>query len=410
MELRLEDPGPGYGQMVMSTDESGVVSWHFAAPAEAVPETSRGAGGPGARTYVIPRTVPAGQPAAPGGTRGLVAGIGRKFLKELVFPLVDPLLGAVGESFAGKWEAKHRPYRIRPFGPDDFTSADVPAVDAEGWRRLGEGRALLFVHGTFSRAHSAFSQPPKDWVGALHGKYGGRMFAFDHFTLSHDPRQNVNWFFEQLPDGIALDLDIICHSRGGLVSRVFSEKLGELKVGSRNVRVGSIVFVGAPNAGTVLANTDRMGDLIDTWTNLLNFIPDGGVSDVLSGIVTVAKQLAVGAVGGLKGLQSMRPGGEFTEWLNSGPRAGDTRYHALTSNYTPGEPGLREFAKNRLMDAIFDGPNDLVVPTDGVYAKNGSGFFPIDDHETFTDTDAVAHTDFFRQRAVQDRIRDWLGA
>jgi hypothetical protein len=68
---------------------------------------------------------------------------------------------------------------------------------------------------------------------------------------------------------------------------------------------------------------------------------DAGVSDVLSGIVTVAKQLAVGALGGLKGLQSMRPGGELPTWLNTGPRAGDTRDFALTSDCTPGEPGLR---------------------------------------------------------------------
>jgi len=354
--------------------------------------------------------VPAETPAAPDRSRGLIAGVGRKFLKELVFPLVDPLLGAVGESFAGKWEAKHRPYRVRPFGPDDYTSGDVAPLDAEGWRRIGAGRALLFVHGTFSRANTAFGELPKDWLGALHGKYEGRVFALDHYTLSHDPRQNVNWFFEQLPEGVALDLDIICHSRGGLVSRILTEKLGELNVGSRNVRTGTIVFVGAPNAGTVLANADRMGDLIDTWTNLLNFIPDGGVSDVLSGIITVAKQLAVGALGGLKGLQSMQPGGDFEKWLNAGPRVGEARYFALTSNYTPGEPGLRDFAKNRLMDSIFKGPNDLVVPTDGVYAENGSGFFPISDYVEFTGTDAVAHTDFFRHRAARDRIREWLGA
>jgi hypothetical protein len=49
------------------------------------------------------------------------------------------------------------------------------------------------------------------------------------------------------------------------------------------------------------------------------------VSDVLAGIITVAKQLAVGAVKGLSGLQSMRPGGEFGTWLNTGPKSGETR-------------------------------------------------------------------------------------
>jgi hypothetical protein len=67
------------------------------------------------------------------------------------------------------------------------------------------------------------------------------------------------------------------------------------------------------------------GDFLDSYTNLLNCIPDAEVSDVRAGIITVAKQLAVGAVKGLSGLQSMRPGGEFGTWLNTGPKSGETR-------------------------------------------------------------------------------------
>src|SRR5262249_55439551 len=181
---------------------------------------------------------------------------------------------------------------------------------------------------------------PKEFVEALHRAYNGRVFAFDHHTLSHDPKQNVNWLLEQMPDGTALDLDIVCHSRGGLVSRLLAEKQSELVLGGRTIRVGKIVFVGSPNGGTILADASHMGDLIDTYTNLLNFLPDNGVTEVLDGVITVAKQLAVGAAKGLPGLQSMRPGGDFAKWLNAGPR-GDTRYFALASNFTPSEPGLR---------------------------------------------------------------------
>ena len=81
----------------------------------------------------------------------------------------------------------------------------------------------------------------------------------------------------------------------------------------------------------------------------------------------------------------------------------------LTSDLSPGEPGLKEFAKNRLVDRIFKGPNDLVVPTDGVFAENGSGFFPIEDKMVFTGEDAVAHTAFFGNAAVRERIMEWLG-
>lgn len=409
LELSIRDPGPDHGQMLLTTDEQGVITWHFAPQPEPAPSDSRSDSPVGqVRRYVIPRSVPAAGPAP--GQRGLIGAAGRKLLKELVFPLVDPLLGAIGESFAASWEAVNRPYRVRRFSPECYDRNETAPFTADDWQRLAGGRALLMVHGTFSRAHSAFGSMPKEFVEELHRHYEGRVFALDHFTLSHGPRKNVNWFFEQIPEEIALDVDIICHSRGGLVSRVLSERLGELNVASRDLKVGKIIFAGSPNTGTILADADRMGDMIDTFTNVLNFIPDAGLSDTIAGVVTVAKQLAVGAMGGLKGLQSMRPEGGFAKWLNTGPRGSETRYFALTSDYSPAEPGLRDFAKNRLMDRVFKGPNDLVVPTNGVFEENGSGFFPIEDKVVFSGEDGVAHTGFFGNRAARARIMEWLSA
>ena len=122
----------------------------------------------------------------------------------------------------------------------------------------------------------------------------------------------------------------------------------------------------------------------------------------------VAKQLAVGAVGGLKGLLAMGSEGEFAGWLNSGPRAGDTRYLALASDYTPTGAGLAEFAKNRLLDAIFKEPNDLVVPTQGVFGPNGSGFFPVEDKLVLSGRDTTAHTDYFKSSKAQEQVLRWL--
>jgi pimeloyl-ACP methyl ester carboxylesterase len=319
-------------------------------------------------------------------------------------------VGAVAEDYALRWEARNRPYAVRPFGPDDYAAPTATAIDGEGWRRLSEGRALLMVHGTFSRAHSAFGAMPREFVAALHERYGGRVFAFDHFTLSHDPKQNVRELLDRMPDGTALDVDIVCHSRGGLVSRLLAERQGELSMGSRSLRVGRVVFVGTPNAGTTLADTAHMGDFIDTYTTLLNLIPSAGVTEVLSGVVTVAKTLAVGAAKGLPGLMSMQPGGEFGSWLNAGDRGAETRYFALASNFSPSEPGLRAMMKNRLMDRVFGGANDLVVPTDGVFASNGSGWFPIEERHVFDGTSGVAHTGFFGSPAAREKIVEWLSA
>lgn len=409
LELRLSEPGEGFGQMVMSANELGVVSWHFAPPE--VRAASRGVveTAPVRRSYLIPREVP---PAAAEGpaSRGIIGVLGTKFLKEMVFPLIDPVIGEISATFVNRMEKRRWPYRVRPFDPANYTSDTAAPLDGAGWSRLSSGRALLLVHGTFSRAHLAFGALPKEYLEKLHQQYGGRVFAFDHFTLSHDPHENVRRLLAEIPDGTSLDVDILCHSRGGLVSRILSEKQGELSMGSRKLRVGKVVFVGAPNAGTGLADPSHVGDVIDVFTNLLNFVPSLGVTDVMTMLIGVVKQAAVGAVGGLDGLASMRPDGEFAKWINAGARSGDTRYYALASNVTPADPGLQHFVMSRGLNKLLKGTNDFVVPTQGVFAENGSGFFPIADKLVLEGDEAVSHTKYFADATARAKILEWLGS
>lgn len=431
IELDVPEPGASNGQMVLVTDEAGVMSWHFAPEEEGSGTRSITASGRGARSYVIRRTVaPSGAPA----TRGLVGAVGKKFLNVMVFPLLDPVFGAVGDHFAGKYEQAKSPYRLRTFTPDDFGVEKAGAIDGGMWEKLGSGRSLLMVHGTFSRAHTAFGTLPRSFVEELHGAYDGRVFALDHFTISHDPKENVEWLIEHMPDGTALDVDIICHSRGGLVSRVLAEKSGELATGSRRMNVGNVVFVGSPNAGTALADPDHIGSLIDRYTNILNFfdlLPDTGVIEVLDGIIMVAKQLAVGAMKGLKGLQAMRPSSEgdpnpFTTWLDSGELP-DVRYFALASDFEPTDPGLKGFLFDKVADRIFStAGNDLVVPTSGVWDRRRSeagggkrgadgadgALFPIPEPQrhVFDGINAVNHCGYFADALAREKIMGWLSA
>jgi hypothetical protein len=244
--------------------------------------------------------------------------------------------------------------------------------------RASVGPGLLMVHGAFGRSHLAWPAAEGD-IEELHRLYGVRVFAFDHFTLSEDPKTNVQWLVSQMPDDIDLTFDIVCHSRGGLVSRVLNEKQSDLSLGGRRLRIGKVVLVGVPNAGTALADAEHVATVLDVFTNLMNFLPDNGVTDVMTMIVEAAKLLAVGAMGGLDGLRSMRPDGDFENWLNAGARSGDTKYFAVASNVTPTEPGLRHLAVSRGLNALLKGANDFIVPAAGVFAENGSGFFPVED-------------------------------
>jgi Caspase domain len=404
--VQLAPPPDGHGQMVLASDELGLVSWSFARSTPGARSLSDRAT---SRTYHVPSAVPdtaTGQPAS----RGLIGIVGRKVIKELVFPILKPMLGSAGASAVQWLETTRWPYRVRTFTPDDYTAADAPSIDRDGWRRLSGGRALLMVHGTFSRSHLAFAALPADVVATLHRQYDGRVFAFDHLFLSEDPAENVRWLVSQLPDDADLTLDIVCHSRGGLVSRVLAEKQGELSLGSRRIRVGKVVLVGVPNAGTALADPAHVETLLDVFSNLINLVPDGTGAPVLSMIVEFAKLAAIGALDALSGLRAMHPAGDFMRRLNAPAAVGDTRYFAVASNVAPVDPGLRHFLRSRALTALLRGGNDLVVPSDGAFGANGASLFPVADPLLLEGDAAVSHTKYFADPRVRDQVMSWLAS
>ncbi len=410
LELEVPEVTEGWGQMLLMTG-SGVAAWQFSEPVAAAPG-SLAAGAP-ARGGTRRRTYQIGLLSGPseGGNprvRGLLGIAGQVVVRVLAFPLVEPVVGRLGDYFAGRWEKEWRPYRVRRFTPDDYARADALELDPPGWERLGEGRALLFLHGAFGRAHTAFGRLPRETVAELDGRYGGRVFAFDHYTLSADPLENARRLVAALPEGARLDLDVVSHARGGLLARVLAECQEEISLGSRELRIERVVFAGTPNAGTVLADIDHLGDLVDAFTTLLSFVPDNGVTDVLGTVITLAKVLAVGALKGLDGLTAMSPKSPFLERLNGGS-APSTRYLALASNYEPTTSALTDWARNRLTDRLFArAENDLIVPTHSVYAANGCPAFPIADPHLFGPADGIAHNAYFATAPATTKLLEWL--
>ena len=405
LQVQVVDPGDGYAQVAMTTDESGMIQWHFPPELDDEPVT-RGDAMPTIRT----RTFTFDTRRVDGtGERGVLSAIAQKLINVYVFPVGKAIVGHVAAKYGEKLELERTPYRVRTFLPGDYATKQATTITGGAWSTLAAGRALLMIHGTNSSTHTAFGELPPAFVDAMHAQYEGRVFAFDHPTLTHDPRQNIETLLDLVPDGITLDVDIICHSRGGLVSRVLAEKQESLQFGTRTLRVGTVIFVGAPNAGTRLADEACIGEYLDTVTNLLNVVPTNGATDALGFVLTGVKLVATGLWSGLKGLHSMQPGGEFGTWLNTGERAKETRYFALASNYTPTQPSLVQLVKDRLMDKVFKGSgNDLVVPTDGVFAANGSGYFPIEGEVVFGAADGVPHTGFFQYARTATQMETWL--
>ncbi|MGH8823864.1 MAG: DUF7379 domain-containing protein [Jiangellaceae bacterium] len=406
IEAEVPGPGTGLGQFLIFTAEDGTVSWHLPVDVPRDPP-SVASRGDDSRVYRVPRAVtPTVQPDG-AGQRGLFGIVGSKLLKVLVFPLVDPVLGKVGDYFASRWEQRHRQNALRTFQPETYRqAAGDPLPD---WSVLAAGPALLFVHGTMSRSHTGFRRIPESLIGELHSRYEGRVLAFDHFTISVDPTENVRWLAKQLPDGLGMTVDVIAHSRGGLVGRVMAERGEELGLGGI-VDVRNLIMVGTPNAGTVLADPEHLGTLLDRVTNLVQLVPDNPVTDTVDVVLAVLKQLAVGAFGGLGGLVSMNPNGSYLREFLNRPATTASTYRAVASDFEPaqGSP-LARTARDAIIDVVFGSiENDLIVPTEGVHHVKGLDGFAPADPLVFPATAAVDHSSFWVQDAFAQKVLQWL--
>ena len=233
-------------------------------------------------------------------------------------------------------------------------------------------RSLLLIHGTFSNAASAFKPLAQstffDDVAQL---YGDRIFAFDHFTISRTPEENVQMLLKSLPDK-AFTFDVITHSRGGLVLRNLVERSSRFGSLSSRFNLGRAVLVAAPNEGTPLATPSRWEDTVGWVANILEMFPENpfttGAEFVANGLVWIAKH----ASGDLPGIHAMDGDGELIRELQSPPGPPAERYSVLVSNYSP-TGGVLQRLLDVGIDQFFNTANDLVVPSEGGWRVDPSG-------------------------------------
>jgi hypothetical protein len=393
--------------LLVEDESSGALSWVI----PDIAREGREAAGPRGLARTLRFTLPLASIAQAQGARGFrdLSDLGKK-IKSYFFKVTDELLGPIIHGFAKKWETKHRPTFTRTFGPDDYQNDDpnFPPLNEAGWRRLSQGRALLFVHGTFSTS-GAFGPLEPSAIAEFSRRYGGRMFAFNHPTMTADPRENAIAFLSDIPASVKLEIDIVCHSRGGLVARQIAA-LGEV---AGSVAVRRIVFVGATNAGTALADDDHMVEMIDRFTTIAKFIPEGTVKKIVDALVLVVKVIGHGFLHDLEGLSAMNPSGEFLRTLNV-PSGAAPDFFAIASDFEP-KPDTPFLSLTRVedlaVDRVFDdAANDLVVPRDGVFSKNGAGGFPIADARClkYGPADAIIHTEFFSEPRTGAKLLEWL--
>ena len=391
LSLRSSAAEDGWGEVLMSTDDAGIVRWHL-------PEETSGQGrGAGARrVYRINPPPVLERPR--NGSRGPIGAIAGKFIVDrLAFPWLEDRMGEA----LGALESRIHGNRVRLLDPAAIGAEEARTMDGESWNRLGEGKALLFLHGTFSRSDKAFKDLPPDFLGGMRERYGDRVFALDHPTVSQTPVDNVKWFMDQIPDGTQLDLDIISHSRGGLLARTLVEHGADFADRGQRLRYDRVVMVGSPHAGTALADPNNFGTLLDVFTNLLALWDPTEIAGV---IVKYVQRLAGGVVDDLTGLGSMRPGSEFLASLASAPPEGVEYYGVGSDISSRRDGGMLDGLLNRLVSGVIPAANDLVVPHESILAT-GVEFAEV---MTLEGSLATSHVEYFQSEVVRKKMTEWL--
>jgi CHAT domain-containing protein len=242
-------------------------------------------------------------------------------------------------------------------------------------------RALVLCHGTFSSSASLAAGLAGSFLTWALRHYDA-VLGFDHWTLSRDPVENAALLGTSLaPAGrsLARSIDLLVHSRGGLVARAFAElPVADAKVAREALR--RVVFVATPHAGTQLATPRRWATAADLLVNLLP-LDGSGLLGKLAGLL--AQVVARGLIGAIPGLEAMDASSTGAGTLvgrltaSGGPPSG-VRYAAVAIDHEAA-PLLRGMLSrsglaglDAAADAFFAMANDLVVDTRSAWSLHAA--------------------------------------
>ena len=370
--------------------------------------------------------------AAPGLRRGFRARVRRGDVIDSM--QVDTLeLSDVGKYLSGL-DDKLTPGQ----GLKRWTGAGLTPLQP-GEKPAATGRILLFIHGTFSNNQSILSEIQLTPEGrALLGRVRAsgqytEVLAFDHPTVAVSPMLNALDLARRF-EGSQAEVDVICHSRGGLVTRWW------LEVFDRAAAARRAILVGSPLDGTSLAAPPRLRNVLSYLTNLNRVLGEGAAAAstlfpflaVVSGLVRMTAVItsvasntplidaAVALIPGLAAQSRVDNNFELDRLNVDGKRAPE--YFAVKSNFETQDPGWKFWkvfvdVKKRVLDAasdvVFPRENDLVVDTESMTILGPKTVVPDDHVKDFGTTDQVHHTNYFRQaeaiRFIAEKLKIPLG-
>ncbi len=303
---------------------------------------------------------------------------------------------------------------------------------------VAKGRILPLIHGTFSNSRNVVDS----FQGTKHGraflqsalnKYD-QVLAWTHPTLSVSPLLNALDLGRRLAHTKA-QVDVICHSRGGLVCRYWREAF------SPGDAAGRSIFVGAPLGGTSLAAPHRLKDVINLISNISTALAKGtglaatvfplaspfltaagGLMKLFGSVTSVAAKtpLVDAAVSLIPGLAAQSRVGNNTEMIRFRSAPVDSQdYFAVQADFEPPPVGWKFWklinirraglaAADVATDAVFAAPNDLVVDTAAMIELADKLRIPKDRTLAYTVKQGVHHVNYFEREETIDFFRERL--
>ena len=309
--------------------------------------------------------------------RGAVGKLIRVAVLKVVGKLASksmPVLAKLCE--AGIWKLKGLLEGWKTVSPQALLAGTLPSANLNATISKDPAkRNLLFIHGTFSYASSAFSalasargSDGKTFFEGLQSLYGNRTFAFDHFTVSRTLEENARALLDQLPKGPCV-FDVITHSRGGLVLRTLVEMAKSLGPNAARFQLGRAVLVASPNDGTPLASPNRFEQFLNWLSNLIDLFPDNPFTSAAGFVAEALAWLAHAVQVDIPGLAAMNNQGAVIHQLQSSSGPPSKAYVSLVSNFQPEKNTLTRMLDVGV-DLVFQTANDLVVPTEGGWLVN----------------------------------------
>lgn len=264
---------------------------------------------------------------------------------------------------------------------------------------------LLFVHGIFGSFPGIFEKLLADRhaMSRLATRYASWMLGWDHWTVTESAFDNAKALAAALPANT--HIDIVCHSRGGLVVRSLLEHPDvQPLLQARHISIGTVIYVGAAYEGNALASDSN--SLLVLLGNFIQLAKQESDADTNSCSTLAARTLLALAndIQDLPGIDCLSPDASGYIRRTRWQKPLSQRYAYVRSSFALSGSELQTRINRRMADILQDA-SDFVVPYAGAGLPGATIMTGGRLEFTAPDggyQDAVHHLNYFAQQKVRD--------